>query len=1034
MSAPTPAGPRVSPVFVGRQAELAELLRAAEAADDGDPQAVLVRGEAGVGKTRLVGELLRSLETRAAVAAVGGCVELGGDGLPFAPFSEALRVLWQRLPDEVRAASAGHEDLLARILPGPEGAAYADQRDDDVTRLFELTTRVLEHLAADRLVVLVVEDLHWADASTRNLLSYLFRTRRRGRLLLLGTYRSDDIDRRHPLRPLLAELGRLRSVRRVALPRFTRGEVGGQLAGILGAPPDPAVLDEVYARSDGNAFFVEELAAGGRDHLGTGRRDLRDLRDVLLPRLESLPETSQHILRTAAEGGVATGYALLREVAGLPEDELIEGLRQAVLAQVLVPEPDGSAYRFRHSLVRETVSETLLPGERALVNRRYANALEADPALVPAAELSCRLARHWHAAQDSVKALRMSVTAAEEARHCYAYTEQLWHLERALQLWDRVPDEARAALPAPRCPQTYPSGNLAEPEPRQDGNGPDRGGPSRLDLLATATVAALHGGNLDRALALTDAALEALPPENWPFRLHAAWFWTQRSRVVQGLNRGDGWQELETARNLTAGLAPTPVHADVLVHIANWTAVHRPGPANRAAADQAVRYAAAVGAEALELHARMTRCLLDAETDADGTGVSELYEVRRRAEELGELGIAGRANQNLPSVLEGMGLSEEAVAAADHGIALCRSLGLGDHEGWVHSNKAISLFSLGRWAESEASLDEAETVARSHLPRWTFAARRAYHLLHRGDADGAARQLALADELRGTERLRTQLLVALSHCTMEIAAGQGRLADARAEFLRADAAGLTTGPVRWSLPLLRTAAAVEAEARGSASLDGPSPEVLAAIRRAAGRLDAVFPVWVGYERLLQAELGRAEGDDDPAPWSRAVAAFATVDRPYESAAALHGEGRALLAGNQRRAAALDRLDRARRIAIDLGAGLLLADVEAAMRRAGTDPAQEQEPPPANAAAAASAATADAGADVGEPAPFGLTPRESEVLGLVAKGYSNRRISEELYISQKTTSTHVSHILAKLGASSRTEAAAMAHRYGLPPSP
>ncbi|MFD8073329.1 AAA family ATPase [Streptomyces sp. NPDC059718] len=1001
MSAPLSAQTRVSPVFVGREGELAELLRAAGAADGGDPQAVLVRGEAGVGKTRLVGELLRSLEPGAAVAAVGGCVELGGDGLPFAAFSEALRVLWQRLPDEVRAASAGHEDLLARILPDPGGVTPVDHRDDDVTRLFELTTRVLERLASDRLVVLVIEDLHWADASTRNLLGYLFRTRRRGRLLLVGTYRSDDVGPRHPLRPLLAELGRLRSVRRVALPRFTRGEVGGQLTGILGAPPDPAVLDEVFARSDGNAFFVEELAGAGREHPGPG---LHDLHDVLLTRLEALPETSRRILRTAAEGGTVTGYALLREVAGLPEDELIEGLRAAVLAHVLVPEPGGSDYRFRHSLVRETVSETLLPGERALINRRYAQALEADPALVPAVELSCRLARHWHAAQDSVKALRMSVAAAEEARHCYAYAEQLWHLERALQLWDRVPDEARAALPAPRCPQTYPRGGAGHAGPGLDGNGH-----ARLELLATATVAALHSGSLDAALRLADTALEGLPPEDEPHRL------------IQGLNRGDGWQDLETARKLVDGLAPSPVHADVLVHIANWSAVHRPGTDHRAATDEAVRYAAAVGAEALELHARMTRCLLDAGTDRDGAGVAELYEVRRRAEELGELGIAGRANQNLPSILEGMGRSEEAVAAADHGIALCRSLGLADHEAWVHSNRAISLFSLGRWAESEAALDEAASVARSHLPRWTFAARRAYHLLHRGDADGAARQLALAERLRGTERLRAELLVALSHCTMEIAAAQGRLADARAEFLRAEAAGLTTGPVRWSLPLLRTAAAVEAEARRSASLGGASPEVLAAIRRAAGRLDVVFPVWAAYERLLHAELGRADGDDDPALWSKAVTSCTAVDRPHETAAALLGEGRALLTTHRQRAAALDRLGQARRIATGLGAGLLLADVEAVTRRAGTGPADEQGPP-----ATAAIAT--------EPSPFGLTPRESEVLGLVARGYSNRRISEELYISQKTTSTHVSSILAKLGASSRTEAAAMAHRNGLLSSP
>lgn len=1012
---PTTACTPVSPVFVGREVELAVLVRAARAAEGGDAQAVLVRGEAGVGKTRLVEELLRALEPGAAVVAVGGCIEVGHDGFPFAPFSEVLRTLWHRFRDEVRAASAGQEALLARVLPDPDLPVPAVHRDGDVTRLFALITRILERLASERPVVLVVEDLHWADASTRDLLGFLFRTRRTGRLLIVGTYRTDDVRRGHPLRPLLAELDRLRSVRRVDLSRFTRGEVTGQLTGILGAPPDPGFVDGIFARSDGNAFFVEELARAHRDRVGTG---LDGLRDVLLTRLESLTEESQRIVRTAAQGGAVIGYPLLKAVAGLPEGALIDALRAAVLAQILVPEPNGTDYRFRHSLVREAAGATLLPGERALINRRYGEVLEADPSLVRAEELTGRLAQHWHAARDEVKALHMTVAAAEEARDRCAYADQLFLLERALHLWDLVPEEARADLPALRFPATYPGGRGEDAD----------AGLCHQHLLAAATVAAMHSGDFERALHLVDTALEHLAAVEDDRPLYVAWFWTQRSRLVEGLSRGDGWQEVQTARKAVAALPPSVVGAEVLVRVANWGAMHRPGPGSRADAEKAVEYATRAGAEELALHARLTRCLLDADTDTDGSVVDELYAVRQRAEELGELTLAGRVNQNLPSILEGVGRSEEALAAADHGIALCRSLGLTDREAWVHANRSFSLFSLGRWDESEAALGAAAGLARARLPRWTFEARRAFLLLLRGEVDAAAAQLALAEELRGTEKLQTQLLVALSHCTMEIAARQGRIAEARAEFLRADDAGLTDGPVRWSLPMLCTAAAIEGAARRTTP-DGACPEVLAVLHRAAARQEAVLPVSVAYARLLCAELRHAEGDDDPGPWSAAVAAFARTERTYEPAWALLGEGRALLADRRREAEAHDRLTRAHAIATRLGAGLLLADIGqltgASEASDGNRPAGGPESPCADAPEGAK--TAGAGTD--GLSSFGLTPRESEVLELVARGYSNRRIAEELFISQKTTSTHVSSILAKLGASGRTEAAAIAYRHG-----
>ncbi|MBZ6294149.1 AAA family ATPase [Streptomyces olivaceus] len=379
----------VSPVFVGRTGELDTLhdALARASATGGEPQALLLGGEAGVGKTRLVEEFAAAAGLRGAVVALGGCVEIGGDGLPFAPFSTALRALRRRLPDELAGAARGQEEELARLLPelGDSGAPGGGGRPDeeDMARLFELTARLLERVAADRAVLLVLEDLHWADASTRHLIAYLFRTLRTGRLVVLATYRSDDIHRRHPLRPLLAELDRLRTVRRLQLGRFTRDEAGRQIAGILAREPDPLQIDEIFARSDGNAFFVEELAVAAHEGSRTGLTD--SLRDLLLVRVEALPESAQRVARIVAEGGSTVEHRLLAAVAGLGEDDLIEALRAAVNANILLPAPDGDGYRFRHSLVREAVGDDLLPGERSRLNRRYAEALDAGPGRRPRA-------------------------------------------------------------------------------------------------------------------------------------------------------------------------------------------------------------------------------------------------------------------------------------------------------------------------------------------------------------------------------------------------------------------------------------------------------------------------------------------------------------------------------------------------------------------------------------------------------------------------------------------------------------------------
>ncbi|BFO15572.1 hypothetical protein SHKM778_19600 [Streptomyces sp. KM77-8] len=244
--------------------------------------------------------------------------------------------------------------------------------------------------------------------------------------------------------PLLAELDRLRTVQRIELGRLNREEVARQVAGIIAREPEPGRVDDIFERSDGNAFFVEELAVAADEGCRTGLTD--SLRDLLLVRVEGLPERAQRVARIVAEGGSTVEDRLLAAVAGLGEDDLIEALRAAVNASILAPAPDRDGYRFRHSLVREAVSDDLLPGERSRLNRRYAQALEADPALVPADERVTRLASYWYHAHDAAKALPAVLDASVEARRRHAYSEQLGLLERAMELWDAVPDAVRATL------------------------------------------------------------------------------------------------------------------------------------------------------------------------------------------------------------------------------------------------------------------------------------------------------------------------------------------------------------------------------------------------------------------------------------------------------------------------------------------------------------------------------------------------------------------------------------------------------------
>ena len=428
----------MSPVFVGRKRQLAVLKDALASVGQAEPATILIGGEAGVGKTRLVGEFARR-RPQAGLVLAGGCVELGAAGLPFAPFTGMLRQLARDM------GAAGVVELLPGRVSGelsrlvPELGELAWREDEDCqaearARLFEQLLGLFGRLAETGPVTLIIEDVHWADCSTRDLLMFLVGKQQvLSGLLIVVTFRSDELHRLHPLRPVLAELGRISWVERLELPRLTRPEAGGQIAAILARDPEPALVDKVYRRSEGNPLFVEQL-------LGCEAELPESLRDLVLANVQRLPEETAELLRTASAGGVRVGHRLLAAVSGLAGEDLSVVLRPAIGGKLLLADSDG--YQFRHALIHEVMHDDLLPGERSRLHCRYAEAICSDPSLVPPGRAAMEEAHHWHSAHDVSRALFSAWRAAADARAALAYAEQLTMLSRVLELWDSVPDAA----------------------------------------------------------------------------------------------------------------------------------------------------------------------------------------------------------------------------------------------------------------------------------------------------------------------------------------------------------------------------------------------------------------------------------------------------------------------------------------------------------------------------------------------------------------------------------------------------------------
>jgi ATP/maltotriose-dependent transcriptional regulator MalT len=992
--------------FVGRVGELAELELALRDAGEGTPVVVLLGGESGVGKTRLVGELERRLRESGKPTLVlrGESVEQRDGELPYAPLLSALRPLVRvRHPALDQLTPVGRSDL-ATLLPALRNESRVDRREDDdpsgQVRLFEALLELLALLCESEPVALVLEDMHWADRSTRTFAAFLARSLREERVALMLTYRTDELHRRHPLLPLLTELERQERTRRIILPPFDRQEVAEALEDILGDTPSEELVERLFARGEGNPLYTEELLAAGLDGRGAAPESLRH---AFMLRIERLSEDAQRVARLVAVGR-RLDDATIAEVTGLEPGRLQRALRDCVSEQVLIP-GDDDRFLFRHALLREALYDDLLPGERSELHLALAGALErfCEPSDNRELERTTAIASHYAAAGEQRAALKSTIEAARAAERVQAFGEAADLAERALELWPRVSDGS----------------GLVEMD--------------HVDLLAVAANAHMLGGHRPRGEALLREALDEVDPSADARRYSA--LLGRLARVQWALNRGqEGVQTAERALALLQDCAPGLERARLL----GWLARTR---FLRGRFREAVRDAE----EALALAVEVSHGTAEAETlntlgmamialGQVDEGVARMQQTIAIARETDDLDTMTYGYTNLADMLNLAGRTGEALEIAHEGVAAVPRRLREDHD-WLALTVSELSFEAGDWDAAREYLTPA--------PPWLLGRQLIFRQLREADqALGDGDEDAAAEALRTVEPLvaassEPQWIGLFGALWAELLRRRHDLAGARAAVEEAlGRIELCTDDVMRIARVAAVGMGVEADAaqRGRDLREkAQEREALARARIHMQRLRAVAasggPVERAWQRLAEAELTRARGRSEPQKWLVAAEAWDGLGRPYRAAIARWRGAEAFVESGDRDAA-VDALRAAIDTAQELGSKWLIDELTVLASRARLAVATAANGASADGASADGAAATVPSSGPEDEDPFGLTPRERQVLALIAEGATNRQIGKALYMAEKTASVHVSRILSKLGVKSRTQAAAVAHRQHL----
>jgi DNA-binding CsgD family transcriptional regulator/tetratricopeptide (TPR) repeat protein len=967
---------QTSKTLVGRDRELKDLESwVREAADEGPSlSGVVVSGDAGVGKTRLLTEVRDRLTSDGWRVLAGHCLDLGDSGLPYLPFSEILGRLDAELPDAVATVADLHP-TLARLQPGRRTLDVEGGGGGAIDRsaLFDAVRALFEETARDAPLLVVVEDAHWADQSTRDLLSFLFTRDFTGPVALVVTYRADDLHRRHPLRRHLAEWTRIPGVRRLALSPLADDAVRALIDELVPGGLSMAETMDIIDRAEGNAFFVEELTSAAS---GPGRWVPAELADVLLVRLDRLGDAARQVVRTASVAGRKVSHDLLAAASGLDPVALDEGLRHAAEMNVLVP--DGDRYAFRHALLGEAVYDDLLPGERVRLHDRFAAALREGEVVGTAAEL----ARHSRLAHDLETALHASIRAGHDALAVGGPDEAVRHFEQALEL---VGDPQR-------------SGETAV---------------DRSTLAVNLADALAASGRPQRAAAVLSDELARLPadaPNGWRARLLAA----QAYMLMITETEEDPSQISEEAYRLVPE-GETPLRARVLAtHARILTAFRRHEEA------QAIALEGLAMAERLQMSdlvADILVTLSQARHTGPHAGLREaLREAIEQSRAAGAVDAELRGHFMLGRSYEDMGEWPEAERAFRQGADRAAEVGL-PYAPYGFESRWHLIFQYtvrGRWdtaLELAAGVGSPPKIQQAVVDLFVL-------FIHQARGESVADRLPQLRQLWHKEGL-----IAIHSAPLEMveAVRKGDPAGVLAAY--DDAVALLSRLWRPWFPARIRMAAAALGALADLMAAVPAADRPALLERAAtllsdGRMvlerypnpsGLWGPEGVAWTKRLEAESLRLRwlAGDPPAndvlidAWRAAESAFEAFGDVFQLAS-VRVSLAAILRATGDTAGAREVGDLARAAAHALGAQPLIDQLTALGSRR---PRQS------------------AGSGT-------LTARETEILRLVAEGRSNGEIGKQLYISTKTVSVHVSNILAKLGAAGRTEAAAIARRRGL----
>jgi DNA-binding NarL/FixJ family response regulator len=968
--------------MMGRARELASLCDWVGVNGSSPARAVLLAGDAGVGKTRLLAELLATAERAGWRTMVGHCLDFGDSALPYLPFSELVGRLAAGDPETVAEVAESHPTISA-LAPGRRmlsGVGKIQADDVDRADLFDAVHGVIEDLAAKSPVLVVIEDVHWADRSTRDLLSFLFARPFDGQVGIVASYRTDDLHRRHPLRATAAEWGRVPGVQRLVLGPLPDSDVRRLVRSLHAGPLRERDVARIVDRAEGNAFFAEELL--GASEMST-RGLPNDLADLLLVRLDRLDDGGRAIVRAAACAGRRVSHALLARVVELGDVEMDRALRSAVDSNVLVHlEPDG--YSFRHALLAEAVYDDLLPGERVRLHASYVRVLAGKEVDGTAAEL----AMHARAAHDIPTAVHASITAGEDAMAVGGPDEGARHFETALELLGREASDEELDL---------------------------------IGLVIKASDAIVATGHPARALALVTDHLAQLPDDAPP---------EDRARLLiavagTSLLIESGGTSLQASTEALALVdeRPSPLRARAL-------SVHARTNADEGREDEAARFAM----EALSLAQRLDLPRLVAEATTTLAGVDnragqtdlalksllQVVEIARRdrdtsAEMRGQflIGQLHFERTNLAEARSAYHLATDAARAAGRPWA--------PYGFDARLMEAIVAYIAGDWDDTLTISNISGQVPPSD-PEALMLSVEMMVAAGRGYSDA----ISLYDEIRPSWAREGQSAINSGTAAIDLLGDAGRIPemlqafDEMVECLSSTWNPLFQARIRASalvLGQLANAAATASQAE-RAALVGRVPEIISSVeavrQRVKTRKRPFGPEGVAWVARIHAEHLRLRwltGQDSPdeaellAAWMATVDAFEEMGHVFElarSQARLAAVLRAL--GHTADADAL--VAKARPVAEALGAGPLQAELDGVSARP---------------RAVARRATSES-----------LTARETEILTLVAQGKSNGEIAKQLFISAKTVSVHVSNILAKLGAAGRTEAAAVARRDGLLP--